>query len=100
MAGNEAPVTRQERQRRIMTPLSSAHYTIRYRSYDRSGRAALIVEDSDGTAYLFSGGWLQGQLRGGDASRRLAGQLARSGSWLPVPRVAPYTIDDLRQMMK
>jgi hypothetical protein len=83
-----------------MSQFTPSNYTIRYRSYDHAGRTALIVEDSAGTAYLFSGGWLQGQLRGGDASRRLAGRLDRNGSWRPVPRVAPYSIDGLRQMTR
>jgi hypothetical protein len=83
-----------------MTFFSTNHYTIRYRSNGKSGKTALIVEDSAGTAYLFSGGSLQGQLHGNNASTRLATRLARNANWLPVPRVAPYTIDGLRQMTK
>jgi|tagenome__1003787_1003787.scaffolds.fasta_scaffold19197237_1 hypothetical protein len=83
-----------------MAFFSMNHYTIRYRSNGRSGKTALIVEDSAGTAYLFSGGSLQGQLHGSDASNRLASRLARTATWRPVPRVAPYTIDGLRQMTK
>jgi hypothetical protein len=79
---------------------STNQYTIRYRSNGKSGKTALIVEDSSGTAYLFSGGSFQGQLQGNDASRRLASRMARTATWRPVPRVAPYTVDGLRQMTK
>ncbi len=74
------------------------HYTIRYRCDDRRGRTALIVEDVSGAAYLFSGGALQGRLRGANASARLR-RLAQQTSWHTVPMVAPYTLDGLRRMI-
>lgn len=73
-------------------------YTIRYRCNDQHGRTALIVEDPTGAAYLFSGGSLQGRLRGANASTRMQKRLARHAYWRQVPRVAPYSLDDLRQM--
>jgi len=63
-------------------------------------RSALIVEDPSGAAYLFSGGSLQGRLRGSNASTRLHKRLARLAQWRQVPRVAPYSIDGLRQMTR
>lgn len=83
-----------------MTPLTLNQYTIRYRCDDRRGRTALIVEDPTGAAYLFSGGSLQGRLRGNDASTRLHKRLERHAHWQPVPRVAPYSLDGLRQMTR
>ena len=73
-------------------------YTVRYRSSDRRGKTALIVEDNTGTAYLFSGGALQGRVSGADATTRLVARLGNIDHWQQVPRVAPYTIDGLRQM--
>lgn len=73
-------------------------YTVRYRCSDRRGRTALIVEDSAGAAYIFTGGSLQGRMGGSNASSRLAKRLAQVAQWRPVPRVAPYTLDGLRQM--
>ena len=73
-------------------------YTVRYRCSDRRGRTALIVEDSAGAAYLFTGGVLQGMVSGKNASTRLAKRLADTAYWRQVPRVAPYTVDGLRQI--
>lgn len=77
---------------------SPTRYTVRYRCNDRRGRTALIVEDSNGAAYLFTGGTLQGRMGGANASTRLARRLGEIAHWRQVPRVAPYTIDGLRQM--
>lgn len=87
-------------EQRAMTPLALNQYIIRYRCDDRRGRTALIVEDPSGAAYLFSGGSLQGRLRGSNASTRLHKRLARLAQWRQVPRVAPYSIDGLRQMTR
>ena len=73
-------------------------YTVRYRCNDRRGKTALIVEDSDGAAYLFTGGTLQGMVSGNNASTRLVKRLADVADWRQVPRVAPYTVDGLREM--
>ena len=83
-----------------MTAMPMNQYTIRYRCDDRRGRTALIVEDPSGAAYLFSGGALQGRLRGTNASTRLHKRLERHAHWRQVPRVAPYSLDGLRQMTK
>lgn len=83
-----------------MTPTTLNEYTIRYRCDDQRGRTALIVEDPTGSAYLFSGGSLQSRLRGANAITRLHKRLARHAYWRQVPRVAPYSLDGLRQMTK
>ena len=75
------------------------HYTVRYRCDVRPGRVALIVEDEDGTAHLFSDGRLRNRLAGDGASARLARRLADRGAWVPVPEVVPYTIHDLRRLI-
>ena len=74
-------------------------YTIRYRGRGRRGQTALIVEDGQGRAYLFSGGWLQGRLSGSKAATRLTAIMARHASWRIVPKVRPYTLDGLRQLV-
>ena len=74
------------------------HYIVRYRCDDRSGRVALIVDDEYGTAHLFSDGRLHDRLVGDGASARLARRLATRGTWVPVPRVSPYTIEGLRRL--
>jgi hypothetical protein len=81
-----------------MVLTSRDQYTVRYRCNDRLGRTALIVEDSAGSAYLFTGGSLQGMVSGKNASTRLAKRLSEVAYWRQVPRVAPYTVDGLRQM--
>ena len=73
-------------------------YSIRYRCADHAGRTALIVEDEHGGAHLFSDGRLRDRLAGDGASARLARRLATSGTWVPVPRVSPYTIEGLRRL--
>ena len=73
-------------------------YTIRYRCTDRAGMTALIVEDEQGGAHVFSGGRLRDRLVGDGASARLARRLAIHGTWVPVPRVSPYTIEGLRHL--
>ncbi len=77
---------------------NAARYAIRYRCEGSRGQVALIVEDNTGAAYLFSDGRLQGRFRGTDACEFLARQHAGSGSWTPVPRVAPYTLAGLRHL--
>lgn len=74
------------------------HYTIRYRCERGPGYTALVVADEAGAAYLFSGGVLQGRLVGRDAAARLASLLAHFGEWSPVPEVAAYAEEDLREL--
>jgi hypothetical protein len=73
-------------------------YTIRYRCERGPGHTALIVADESGAAYLFSGGALQGRLAGRDAAARLASLLGHFGEWAPVPEVAAYAEEDLREL--
>ena len=73
-------------------------YTIRYRYSDGRGRIALIVDDGQGNAYLFSGGRLQAGLTGSGACVRLARMLGRIGMCAPVPDTIFYTLDSLRQL--
>ncbi len=72
-----------------------SRYIIRYRPCGEALANALIVEDEQQVAYLFSGGQLQGWLAGPDASERLVGALGCRGRWMPVPRVAGYTLEGL-----
>ena len=72
-----------------------SRYIIRYRPCGEAPVNALIVEDEQQVAYLFSGGQLQGWLAGPDASERLVRALGSRGRWLPVPRVAGYTLEGL-----
>ena len=72
-----------------------SRYIIRYRPCGEALAGALIVEDEQQVAYLFSGGQLQGWLAGPDASERLVRALGNRGRWMPVPRVAGYTLEGL-----
>ena len=72
-----------------------SHYIIRYRPCGEALASALVVEDEQQVAYLFSGGQLQGCLAGPDASERLVRALGSRGRWMPVPRVAGYTLEGL-----
>ncbi len=78
----------------------TAHYTIRYRCNVGATQTALIVEDGQGRAYLFGGGWLWQETRGNAASARLARLLAEQTQtrWLPVPTVASYTLEELQRL--
>src|SRR5947209_5404319 len=69
----------------------AGRFTIRYRSSVVEGAIALIVEDEQGTAYLFREGTLQLRICGEHACEKLAGLLGGSAHWEPVPRVAPYS---------
>ena len=73
-------------------------YVIRYRCGRDCKATALIVEDGQGVAYLFSDGSLQSSLRGAHAPARLAHQLGQLGNWAPVPEVPPYTLEGLRRL--
>ncbi len=72
-----------------------SRYIIRYRPCGEALANALIVEDEQQVAYLFSGGQLQGWLAGPDASERLVRAVGSRGRWMPVPRVAGYTLEGL-----
>lgn len=73
-------------------------YTIRYRCGDLHGQIALIVDDARGDAYLFCGGCLQVRQTGHGAGARLAHLIGRRAACVPVPEVAPYTLDDLQHL--
>ncbi len=75
-------------------------YTIRYRCDDGRGGVALVVEDGQDSAYLFSGGVLQARLTGDAACARLVRHLRRCAPWTPVPGVSPYTLDGLRRLTR
>ncbi len=73
-------------------------YVIRYRCGRDCDTTALIVEDEQGVAYLFSGGSLQSSLRGAHAPARLARMMGQLGVWASVPEVPPYTLEGLRRI--
>ncbi len=74
------------------------HFTIRYRCTDRPGHTALIVEDEQGTAYLFSGGVLQTRTAGTHAAERLLHLMDAPECWQPVPVVPPFDLNGLRRL--
>lgn len=73
-------------------------YTIRYRRDDRPGPAALLVEDEQGTGYLFSSGALQARCADAAACARLLGLLRRRGPWAATPAITPYTLAGLQAL--
>ncbi len=73
-------------------------YVIRYRCGRDCDATALIVEDGQGVAYLFSDGSLQSSLHGAQAPARLARLMGQLGIWAPVPEVPPYTLEGLRRI--
>lgn len=76
----------------------TTYYHVRYRCGYGGRNTALIVEDEQHNAYLFSDGALQGKIAGNEAAARLARLLRRRGQWSPLPQVPPYTLDGLRQL--
>ncbi len=74
-----------------------SRYTIRYRC-DAPAGTSLIIEDGQGTAYLFSDGLLQLRLGGEGACSRLATLLRRHAPWAVVPEVPAYTLEELRRL--
>lgn len=70
-------------------------YVIRYRCYRPDGSTALILEDRCGKAYLFAAGRLQCSIERGDTVARLLTLLAAYAAWIDVPKVAPYTLNEL-----
>lgn len=73
-------------------------YTIRYRCRKPTGDVALLVEDSRGTIYLYASGTLQLRWIERAARTRLGHLVASDRSWLPVPSVAPYSIEELHDL--
>jgi hypothetical protein len=74
-------------------------YTIRYRSTKALGTPALVVEDPEGSAYLFTAQMLQVRASGAQACERLIRLLGGRDSWEEVPRVSPYSLDALRCLL-
>ncbi len=74
-----------------------ATYRVRYRATQADGAtAALVVEDHDGSYYLFSGGRLQLRFDREAWSARVGGILDRASySWLPVENEAQVPLTDL-----
>ena len=72
-----------------------SRYLVRYRGDGAGCSVALLVEDEQGAAHLFSGGQLQGGLRGQGAAERLVRLLERRITLSPLPEVAPYTLEGL-----
>ena len=72
----------------------SAYYTVRYRHCSQHGPGGLIVEDEHGVCLIFS--------YKGFCCRLGAAHLARACAlgWFPVPSVAPYTLEELQQLLR
>ena len=75
-----------------------AEYRVCYWCGAQGADAALIVEDAQGVAYLFSGGVLQCRLGGAQAVERLRQWLDAPGQWAPIPSVTLSTLDGLRRL--
>jgi hypothetical protein len=74
-------------------------YTIRNRSTKALGMPALVVEDPEGCAYLFTAQMLQVRASGAQACERLIRLLGGRDSWEEVPCVSPYSLDALRCLL-
>jgi hypothetical protein len=75
---------------------ASVEYVIRYRSEGQP--LALLVEDSAGEAYVIGTAGPIRPLAGVLDLSRLDPALRQLG-WIPVPRVAPYHVDELRSLL-
>lgn len=75
-------------------------FQICYRCTTDRGATALIVADERAIAYLFCAGGLQARLGPHQPCERLVRLLERCGRWVPVPSVAPYTLGELRELVK
>jgi hypothetical protein len=76
----------------------TARFTIRYRRRIAPDAVALLVEDDGGQLHVCSRSGLRPFLREArDPARRRA--TLRELGWVPVPAVAPYTLDGLRRLL-
>jgi hypothetical protein len=73
-------------------------FTIRYRQRTTIGEMAVLVEDTTGQLHVYTGAGLLPYLRQSDNATRRGDTLRRLG-WVPVPRVAPYTLDGLQRLI-
>jgi hypothetical protein len=73
-------------------------FTIRYRQRTDIGVTAVLVEDDAGRLHVCTGTELHPYLRGASSPERRVETLRQLG-WVPVPRVAPYTLDGLQRLV-
>lgn len=78
--------------------MATATYTIRYRSALHHDSVRLIVEDAAGKRQVFSCHPDHCSLKPLEDGELGVDDLARLG-WVPVPRVAPYSLEALRSLM-
>jgi len=78
--------------------VTSQRYTLRLRHAGGRGGAGLVVEDRCGVAYIYSRKGLRCRLIGRWSLPALAPTLHRLG-WVPVPLVAPYSLEGLRRLL-
>lgn len=78
--------------------MTHQRFTIRYRQRTSIGEMAVLVEDTIGRLHVYTGVGLLPYLRQSDDSARRGDTLRRLG-WVPVPRVAPYTLDGLQRLI-
>src|SRR4051794_22227642 len=78
--------------------MDAARYTIRLRHAGVRGTDALLVVDRCGTAHLCLSHGIVCHL--GDAQRLAHLEpVLRQRGWVPVPPVAPYTLDELLRLL-
>lgn len=75
---------------------ATASYVIRYR-FD-GAHQALLVQDSDGDAYIVGADGLTCRFSGACDFPALEPTLRGLG-WVPVPRVSPYRLEELQRLL-
>lgn len=78
--------------------MTNQRFTIRYRQRTTIGEMAVLVEDTTGQLHVYTGAGLLPYLRQSRNAARRIDTLRRLG-WVPVPRVAPYTLDGLHRLI-
>ena len=78
--------------------MTEPRYTIRLRYAGRRGCTALIVENARGDAFIYTRRGLACRLTGHFRLAAYTSTLHRLG-WVPVPAVAPYTLDALGRLV-
>jgi hypothetical protein len=75
---------------------ATTHYVIRYRL--GGSRPAVLIEDDGENAFIVTTGGLLCPLTGSRDLSSLEPVLRHHG-WMPVPKVAPYCLDEIRRLL-